>query len=77
MSELLADRPPLEEPLAELERQLIGAYLAGTGHDFHDLVVRGDGEARKLLAAASQYACIRLTEVEARFHFLRDLGPKS
>ena len=66
-------RPPLEQPLAELERHLIHAYLAGTGHDFHTLVARDDEEARRLLAAASQYASSKLTEAEARFHYLEGL----
>jgi hypothetical protein len=67
------DRPPLEEPLAELERQLISAYLAGAGHDFHALILRDDDTARQLLAEASRYAAGRLTEVEARSLYLRKL----
>ena len=66
-------RPPLEQPLAELERHLIHAYLAGAGHDFHTLVSRDDAEARRLLAAASQYASSKLTEAEARLHYIRSL----
>ena len=67
------DRPPLEEPLAALERELIGAYLAGAGQDLHALLARDDKEARTLLAAASRYASEKLTEVEARSHYLRNL----
>ena len=71
------DGPPLEEPLAELERQLIHAYLAGAGHDFQTLQARTDVEARRLLADASLYATGKLTEIEARLHYLRQLhgGP--
>jgi hypothetical protein len=65
--------PPLEEPLAQLERQLIHEYLAGSGHDVHTLMERNDDEARKLLAEASLYASDRLSEVEARSHYLRKL----
>lgn len=68
-----ADRPPLEEPLAELERQLISAYLAGAGQDLHTLLMRNDEEARKLLTDASLYAAAKLTEVESRSHYLRKL----
>jgi leucyl aminopeptidase len=64
---------PIEEPLAELERQLIGAYLAGMGHDFHSLIERHDDAAMKLLAEASLYASDRLSEIEARSHYLRKL----
>jgi hypothetical protein len=67
------DRPPLEEPLAELERQLITTYLAGTGHEYHALIARNDAEAHRILAAASQYADEKLAEIETRAHYLRTL----
>jgi hypothetical protein len=67
------DREPLEEPLAEFERQIISAYLAGAGHDLQALLARDDDEAHKLLADASRYASERLTEVETRFHYIRHL----
>lgn len=67
------DRPPLEEPLAALERELIGAYLAGAGQDLHTLLTRDDANARKLLAAASRYATEKLAEIEARSYYLHHL----
>jgi hypothetical protein len=67
------EQPPIEEPLAYLERQLIEAYLAGAGHNVRDLMLRDDAEARKLLAEASLYASERLSEIEARAHYLRKL----
>jgi hypothetical protein len=67
------DPQPLEEPLAQLERQLISAYLAAAGHDFRHLIVRDDEAARKLLTEASLYASERLSEIEARAHFLKKL----
>ncbi len=67
------DRPPLEEPLARLERELIRAYLAGAGEDFHALMMRTDDEARTLLAEASRYASEKLGEIEARSHYVRGL----
>jgi hypothetical protein len=73
MATIDPERVPLEEPLAELERQLIRAYLAGAGQDLHSLLSRDDEEARKLLAEASRYAAGRMSEVEARFHYLRKL----
>ena len=69
----LTDTPPLQEPLAELERELISAYLTGAGQDLHTLIARDDEDARKLLAAASRYATEKLTEIEARSHYLRHL----
>jgi hypothetical protein len=67
------DTVPIEEPLAELERHLIAAYLAGAGQDLHDLRTRTDDAARNLLAEASRYASARLSEIEARFQYLQTL----
>ena len=67
------DMRRLEEPLAELERQLITAYLAGAGQELSALLARDDAEARELLAEASRYASVKLSEVEARSHFVRSL----
>ena len=64
---------PIEEPLAELERHLIAAYVAGTGLDLHDLRTRTDDAARILLAEASRYASTKLSEIEARFQYLHTL----
>jgi hypothetical protein len=68
-----ADTVPLQEPLDLIEQQLIRAYVAGAGHDLDALLARNDEEARKLLADASQYASEKLSEVEARSHYLRSL----
>lgn len=64
---------PMHEPLAELERELVSAYVAGTGHTIESLVARDDAEARAILAQASLYASSRLTEVESRLHYLQSL----
>ena len=63
----------MEDPLAELERHLIAAFIAGAGHDPDTLASRHDDEARRLLAEASLYASEKLSEVEARSHYLRSL----
>jgi hypothetical protein len=67
------DIRPLEEPLAELERRLIDEYLRKAGHDPDALRARHDAEARKLLIDASVYAAAKLTEIESRSHYVRDL----
>jgi hypothetical protein len=67
------DREPLEEPLARLERALISAYVAGAGESLDDLLARKDEQARRVLAEASLYAAGRLSEVEARSHYLHSL----
>jgi hypothetical protein len=68
-----SDVPPIEEPLAELERALIDEYIRSAGHDPQALRARGDEAAHKLLIAASVYAATKLTEVESRAHYVRDL----
>ncbi|MDH4067096.1 MAG: hypothetical protein OEW19_22070 [Acidobacteriota bacterium] len=65
--------PPLEEPQAELERQLINEFLHAAGHNPAAVRARTDEEARNLLARASAYAAGRLTEVESRSHYVKSL----
>jgi hypothetical protein len=67
------DKQPMHDPLAELERHLISAYVAGAGHDLDELRARTDEEARRLLAEASRYASAKLSEIEARSHYLHEL----
>jgi hypothetical protein len=64
---------PLHEPLAELERELISAYVAGAGHDLQELLTRTDDDAKRLLAEASRYASAKLSEIESRSHYLHRL----
>lgn len=73
MPTTLIETPPIEEPLAELERDLIAAYVAGAGQDVHDIRTRTDDAARHLAAEASRYASAKLSEIEARFHYLHRL----
>jgi hypothetical protein len=67
------DVAPLEEPLAELERQLIDEYLRTRGHDPDALRATPGEAARKLLIEASVYAGAKLTEIESRSRFVQDL----
>ena len=67
------DVPPLEEPLAELERHIIDEYIRRLGHDPNVLRTSMDAGARRILVAASTYAATRLSEVEARSHYIREL----
>ena len=64
---------PLHYPLETLERGLIGAYVAGAGYTVGELLARTDDEARRVLAAASQHASEKLSEIEARSSYLRHL----
>jgi hypothetical protein len=65
--------PPLEEPQAELERRIIDDYIRALGHDPAALRARTDEAARAILVGASTYAATRLSEVEARSHYVRDI----
>ena len=67
------DRRPIEEPLSELERQLIATFLSDGGYDYHTLLSRGDDEARRLLAQAALHASERLSEIEARSRYVHKL----
>lgn len=67
------DLPPLQEPLAELERRIIDDYIRDHGLDPSALRAATDPQARKMLADAAVYASTRLSEVEARSHYVRVL----
>jgi hypothetical protein len=67
------DVPPMQEPLAELERLIIDDYVRGAGHDPATIHTLSDETSRRVLASASTFASQRLAEVEARSHYLRKL----
>ena len=60
-------------PLEQLERELIEEFLHVHGHDRHSVLTLPPAERDKLLAAASIHASGRMTEVEARSHYLDDI----
>lgn len=66
-------RPSTDTPHATLERQLIHDFVSQAGYDIRDLWGRQDAEARKVLADASRHASERLSEFEARSHYLHRL----
>lgn len=65
--------PPIQEPLAELERRLIDEYLRAAGENPDTLRARHDDAARRLLVEASSHASATLAEVECRSHYVRRL----
>jgi hypothetical protein len=67
------DVPPLEEPLAELERRLIDEYVRNLGLEPEVVRNRTDESAKQILTDAAQHAALKLTEVESRAHYVRDL----
>jgi hypothetical protein len=65
--------PPSGDPTKQLEEALIDEYLRDRGHDRHSAHALPGDEARHLLAGASLYASARLSEVEARAHYVHEL----
>ena len=68
-----SDVTPIEERHGKLELALIREFLEAHGHDIVALQARTDPAARQLLTEASTYAATRLTEVEARAHYVHDI----
>ena len=64
---------PMEEPLAQLERQLIDDYVRSAGEDPDALRARTDDIARLVLKNAAMFAGTRLAEIECRSHYVRNL----
>jgi hypothetical protein len=64
---------PLEDPNGPLESQLINEFLRMRGYDLRSLDRLPDDERRRLLREASMHAAGRLTEIEARAHFVDGL----
>lgn len=67
------DYLPIDDPHAQLERALIDEYLMLRGHQPQQVRGRTDPAAQELLTQASTYAATKLTEVEARAHYVQDL----
>jgi hypothetical protein len=68
-------QPLADRPRAEFERHLMGAYLAGAGHDVETLVARNDDHARHLLRRASEYASEKVSELSMRARYLAHAVP--
>lgn len=64
---------PIEDPNALLERALIEEYLKEKGYTHDDLKKLPAELVEKLMKEASQYASLKMEEVEARAHFVKEL----
>jgi hypothetical protein len=67
------DRPPLVDLIAELERAFINEYLASHGYDRLTVASLSEEAHRALLKEANLYASAKLSEVEARAHYVHDI----
>jgi hypothetical protein len=68
-----SDTHSLDAPLSQLERSLIDKFIRARGYDPHRLADLPQHKRETLLADASVYASGKLTEVEARSHFLDEI----
>ena len=64
---------PIEDRNALLENALIEEYLHEKGYTLEDVNKLPAELAEKLMKEASQYASLKMEEVEARAHFVREL----
>ncbi len=64
---------PVEDRNALLEKALIEEYLHEKGYSHEDLKKLPADLVEKLMKEASQYASLKMEEVEARAHFIKEL----
>ncbi|NJC96525.1 MAG: hypothetical protein C3F07_07805 [Anaerolineales bacterium] len=64
---------PIEDRNALLEKILIEEYLHEKGYTLKELKKLPAELADKLMKEASQYASLKMEEVEARAHFVKEL----
>ena len=67
------DTEPVEDPNAMLEKALIEEFLKQKGYTHDDLKKLPAELVEKLMKEASQYASLKMEEVEARAHFVKEL----
>jgi predicted transcriptional regulator len=63
----------MEDPNALLENALIKEYLKEKGYSHEDLKKLPADLVEKLMKEATQYASLKMEEVEARAHFVKEL----
>jgi hypothetical protein len=61
-----ANTNPAKNPEADLEMMYIEKYLQEKGYSLKDLATLPEQDARRLMIEASQYASLKLEELEAR-----------
>ena len=67
------DVDPTEDPNAVLEKALIEEYLKEHGYSHESLKKLPPKLVKKIMQEASQYASLKMEEVEARAHFVKEL----
>jgi hypothetical protein len=64
---------PTEDRNALLEKALIEEYLQEKGYSHEDLKTMPTDVVEKLMKEASQYASLKMEEVSARAHLIKEL----
>ena len=64
---------PIQDRSALLENSLIEEYLKQKGYSHEDLKKLPAELVEKLMKEASQYASLKMEEVQARAHFVKEL----
>ncbi len=67
------DVEPIEDLNAMMEKALIEEFLKQNGYTHDDLKTLPAELVEKLMKEASQYASLKMEEVEARAHFVKEL----
>ena len=65
-----------DDPKAVLERKLIEEYLQSQGYSLEMLEELSKKLRKKLMTEASQYASLKLEEIEARAHLVEEIHDK-
>ena len=64
------ERRQLEAPSANLERGLLDEFLSARGHTWTSVRGLDPDQAEALLRGASEYASLRLAEIESRAEYV-------
>ena len=72
-TKLTENTEPIEDRSALLENSLIAEYLKEKGYSHEDLKKLPAELVEKLMKEASQYASLKMEEVQARAHFVKEL----
>lgn len=76
LSELEYSKRVVEGPESFMEKMLLEEYLRGKGFELKDLHTLPEEQARRLMTEASQYASLKMAQVESSAHFREKIrGP--
>lgn len=67
------DTPPLEDPIAKLERAFLEEYLKAKGLSLHEVPALPEEIRKPIMTDACRYASTKLAEVEMRSRLINEL----